>query len=69
MCAIIEHNNQAQTAQNDIEVYMTPNVICPTKQNGFYYLITDEGPLHLQKVENITEEEIAANYRLERHYR
>lgn len=38
-------------------------------KNGFYYLITDEGPLQLQKVENITEEEIAANYRLERHYR
>lgn len=38
-------------------------------KNGFYNLITDEGPLQLQKVENITEEEIAANYRLERHYR
>jgi len=36
---------------------------------GFYKLIDDEGQLQLHKIENITEEEIAANYRLERHYR
>lgn len=32
MCAIIEHNNQVQTAQNDIEVYKVVWV----KNNGYY---------------------------------
>ena len=36
---------------------------------GFYKLIDDEGQLQLQKVENITEEEIAKTCRLQRHYR